>query len=79
MLSEKMTITEFIRQSRLLEDWLEGANEVLLLALEGRFGPLSDDIRAAIQSADEATLTAIAQHAATETLEQLRARLGLAN
>jgi hypothetical protein len=52
---------------------------MLALMLEARFGSLSDDLRAAIESADEATLTVIAQHTANETLEQLSARLGLTN
>ena len=48
-----------------------------LIALEGRFGPLSGDLRAAINAADEATLQEIVARIATETLDQVRARLGL--
>jgi hypothetical protein len=77
-------IDELIRNSSLFEEAkaegkAEGERRMLALMLEARFGPLGEDFRAAIGSADEAALTAIAQHAATETFEQLRARLGLAN
>lgn len=53
------------------------ARRMALIALEGRFGPLSDDLRAAIEAADEATLQEIVAHIATESLDQVRARLGL--
>lgn len=44
------------------------------LALEGRFGPLSDEVLAAIQAAEAATLEEVV---GAQTLEQVRARLGL--
>jgi hypothetical protein len=47
------------------------------LVLEGRLGKLSDDVVEALKAADEATLTTIAVHAGTDTLEQIRSRLGL--
>lgn len=47
------------------------------LMLQGRFGPLPDDIVNALDSVDEATLEAVGEHAATDTLEQVRVRLGL--
>ncbi len=81
-------IDELIRNSSLFEEAkaegktegkAEGERRMLALMLEARFGPLSDDLRTAIESANEVTLTTIGQHAASETLEQLRARLGLAN
>ncbi|HEX6800728.1 MAG TPA: hypothetical protein VF116_23650 [Ktedonobacterales bacterium] len=53
------------------------ARRMALLALEGRFGPLSDELRAAIDAADEAALQEIVAHIATESLDQVRARLGL--
>lgn len=56
---------------------LRMARRMALAALEGRFGPLSDDLRAAINAADEATLQEIVAHIATESLDQVRARLGL--
>jgi predicted transposase YdaD len=57
----------------------EGERRMAQRALEGRFGTVSDDILAALPQADEATLEAIVMHIATDTLEQVRARLGLAN
>jgi len=48
------------------------------LVLEGRFGPLSDNLVATLKSASESKLKAVARHAGTETLAQLRKRLGLA-
>ena len=43
-------------------------------ALEKRFGPLSDDVLATIQNADEATLEEVI---GSETLEEARTHLGL--
>src|SRR5439155_669439 len=40
--------------------------------------PLSDDVVAALRTADEATLRAIGEHIMTDSLEQVRGRLGLA-
>jgi hypothetical protein len=70
------------KESRLagaLEDrWREEAmGEMLQVVLESRFGPLSDDIVAALRRTDEATLRAIGAHIMSETLEQVRSRLGL--
>lgn len=48
-------------------------------ALEGRFSALSDDMIVAIRQASIETLQAVVAHVATESLEELRARLGLAN
>jgi len=53
------------------------ARRMARIALEGRFGPLSDDLLAALQKADEATLRELVGHVSTETPEQVRARLGL--
>ncbi|MCA1599609.1 MAG: hypothetical protein LC769_11475, partial [Chloroflexi bacterium] len=47
------------------------------LVLQSRFGPLPSDIVTTLDSADEATLETIGEHAATDTLEQVRVRLGL--
>lgn len=51
--------------------------KMLQLTLEGRFGALSADMLEAMKVADEAALTALAVHAGTDTLEQVRSRLGL--
>ena len=46
-------------------------------SLEGRFGVLQGDIVAALKRADEATLRALIRHVSSETMEQVRQRLGL--
>jgi hypothetical protein len=79
-------IDELLRESSLAELFIEEgieegerrmARRMAQAALEGRFGKLSAELVAAIAAADEATLLDIVAHAATETLEQVRARLGL--
>jgi len=57
----------------------EGLREAARLGLENRFGPLSTEVQTALGQADEATLKDILAHIATESLEQLRTRLGLSN
>lgn len=47
------------------------------LVLQSRFGPLPRDIVTTLDSADEATLETIGEHAVIDTLEQVRVRLGL--
>ncbi len=47
------------------------------IALEGRFGPLSEDVLAALSQASEDMLQDVFAHAATDSLEQMRTRLGL--
>ena len=75
-------IDDLIKESGLADEWIaEGerrmARRMARIALEGRFGPLSDDLLAALQKADEATLRELVGHVSTETPEQVRARLGL--
>ncbi len=72
LLRESGIIQEFIEQGR-----LEGERDFALVALEGRFGPLSEDVRAAVAAADEAVLRELVARLTTDSLEQLRARLGL--
>lgn len=48
-------------------------------ALEGRFGTVPEDILAALSQADEAALEAIVLHITTDTIDQVRERLGLTN
>lgn len=55
----------------------EGERELLLRVLERRFGELNEDMQQAINAADSNALTDLALAAGTESLEQLRARLGL--
>jgi hypothetical protein len=45
--------------------------------LEARFGPLGEDVLAALHAADLPRLEHIADYAAIDTLEQVRLRLGL--
>ncbi|HEY7347203.1 MAG TPA: hypothetical protein VH599_02705 [Ktedonobacterales bacterium] len=55
----------------------EGMHKMTRVALEGRFGTLSDDLLAALETADQETLEGVVAHISTDTLEQTRARLGL--
>ncbi len=55
----------------------EMAQRMARVNLEGKFGTLSEDILAALKTADQTTLEAIGAHITTDTLEQVRARLGL--
>ena len=69
---------ELIRESGLADEWIaEGEQRMARLVLEGRFGPLSDDLLTALKAANEATLRERAGHIATETLQQVRTRPGL--
>lgn len=83
-------IDELVKQSSLAEEFFEegksegisqgiglGLSQAVRLALEGRFGELSPDLLTALESADTAKLQEVAKHAGTDTLEQIRARLGL--
>ena len=47
------------------------------MALESKFGALSDDLLAALNTADQETLEDIVTHISADTLEQARARLKL--
>lgn len=55
----------------------EMAQRLAQQALEGRFTTLDEDMTAAIRAASTETLQALVGHVATESLAQLRARLGL--
>jgi len=59
------------------EGRVEGERKLAQVALEGRFGPLTTDLVTALQTADEATLLAVVAHVSSDTLEQIRGRLGL--
>ena len=65
------------RKEGQVEGRIEGLRDVARLALEHRFGTLDADLLQAIGAADEPTLTAIITQP-EETLEQVQARLGLA-
>jgi len=75
-------IDELLRESSVVQGWLKegaqlGEQRMARVALEGRFGPLNEDVLAAIERTKTATLEALVAHLASETLEQVRARLGL--
>jgi predicted transposase YdaD len=55
----------------------EMAGRMAQLALEGRFGTLSEDLLAAVRMADEAVLREIVAHIGTDSLQQVRQRLGM--
>jgi hypothetical protein len=74
-------LDNFVRDNPVLHDvWEEmvakGKREVLQQVLEGRFGPLSEELLAALQAADLPRLNQIAAYAGTDTLEQIRLLLG---
>lgn len=55
----------------------EGERELARVALEGRFGALSEDVLAALAHADQETCRDIVAHLTTDTLNEARAQLGL--
>lgn len=55
----------------------KGLREAARAVLEGRFGTLDADTLAALSAADDATLKALLPHLGTDTLAQVRERLGL--
>ncbi len=55
----------------------DGLRQATMVALEGRFGPLAADLRAALSTADQDTLLDLIAHVATTTLPRTRTRLGL--
>jgi predicted transposase YdaD len=57
-----------------VEGRMEGMRDFARLALEGRFGTLSNEVVQALAAADEATLREVVSHQ-DETLEQVRVRL----
>lgn len=79
-------LDNFVRDNPVLHDvWVEmtekgeikGMRSAIQRVLEGRFGPLSEEILAALQAADLPRLEHIAAYAGTDTLEQVHLRLGL--
>ena len=66
------------QESSLKDALLDLARErTIQKGLEGRFGPLSEDIVAALQQAEPDTLEVLNERVGVGTLEQVRARLGL--
>jgi hypothetical protein len=56
---------------------MEATRQAARVALEGRFGALSADLLAALNAANEQVLMEIIASVTTETLQQVRQRLGL--
>jgi hypothetical protein len=76
---------ELIRESSVYRDLsaediarskVETAREAALLALRGRFSALPEEIERAVASAPIEALFDVLAHVATDSLEQVRARLG---
>jgi predicted transposase YdaD len=59
------------------EGEIKGARDTIRRVLEARFGSLSEEMLEALQAAELPRLEHIAEHAALDTLEQVRMRLGL--
>ncbi len=83
-LGRNTLLNDLLRESSVVADWLDegraegraaGMRASVRLALQGRFGPLDEQLQAAIARAGEAALEGALMHIATDTLEQLRARL----
>ncbi|HEY7781268.1 MAG TPA: hypothetical protein VIC85_13750 [Ktedonobacterales bacterium] len=60
-----------------IEGRVEGMRQAIQLALTARFGALDDALTDALDHADDATLHGLLTHMATDTLDQVRERLGL--
>ncbi len=82
--------TDILDQSPLYREWIEtaeargeekgnmeGMRDAVRLMLASRFGPLASDLAAAIDSADNATLSVVITHLATDPITEIRVRLGL--
>lgn len=75
-------LNDLLRESSIAEMFIEegelrGARRMAQIALQGRFGALSEDLLTALGHADEATLQDLVAHVVTDSLEQVRTRLGL--
>lgn len=88
----RQALREALRRKPMLEDlWKEsnlagaiedlamerGMRESIRLVLEARFGPVDTAVIEALKPLDEDALTELTRHAATDTLETFRGRLGL--
>lgn len=86
LLRSNPMLDDLLKESSVAEAFIEEgieegerrmARRMIRIVLEGCFGQLSDDLLTALNAADEAVLEQIGTHAGTDTLEQIRARLGL--
>jgi hypothetical protein len=71
---QKSSVAQALKEEGRVEGRVEEAREMAQIALEDRFGTLSDDVLAALKRADEATLKTLI---IVKSLEDVRARLGL--
>ena len=89
-LRRSLMLQDIIRESSFAQDLIEEgktegkvegqremAREMARLALQGRYGPLADELVAAVNTADDATLRALVEHLTTDAMSDVRARLGL--
>jgi predicted transposase YdaD len=81
-LRRSLMLQDIIRESTFAQDLIEegkveGQREMARLALQGRYGPLADELVAAVNAADDATLRALVEHITTDAMSDVRARLGL--
>lgn len=81
-IKENIMLDQFVVESEWYKIILErgeqrGEQRMAQRTLEGRFGTLSQDVLDALKLADEATLEAIVLHVTTDTIDQVRERLGL--
>ncbi len=72
--TELLDQSVFIKAAKAREK-SETAREAALLALRGRFGALPEDIERAVASASVEALFDVLAHVATDSLDQVRARL----
>ncbi len=68
------SVAQELKEEGRVEGRAEAARHMARIALESRFGTLSEDMLAAIQAADEATLETLIT---AKSLEDARAQLGL--
>jgi hypothetical protein len=81
-LRRSLMLQDIIRESTFAQDLIEegkveGQRQMARLALQGRYGPLADELVAAVNAADDATLRALVEHLTTDAMSDVRARLGL--
>ena len=76
-LINESSFTEVIEELRGPKWKLAGMREMAQGVLESRFVSVPVDVLAALNAADEATLKALIPAISTESLEEVRARLGL--
>jgi hypothetical protein len=86
LLRRLFMLTEILDQSPLYRRWIAegkaegeaaGMRQAALAALRSRWGELPADVEAAAGAATKETLLDMVAHVATDTQEQMRARLGL--